>query len=328
VTVTASIGIAPGRPDHLAMDELLREADIAMYVAKGRGPGSHVVFQAVHHAARLDRIRLRQELSDALAEERLHIVYQPQIDLRSGRVTAVEALSRWQHSTRGAVGPDEFVPLAEQSGLIGLLDGWVLRTACRQLRDWMDAGQLPLRVAVNISGSDLDRPDLVDHITRVLEETQIEPWRLELELTEGAAMSQQEDAAARLHRLRALGVRIAIDDFGTGYSMLSRLRDLPVDKLKLDKSFVADLGRDDDVTRIVRSAIDMGHGLGLTVVAEGVETERTLQLVKELGCDGAQGFFIAYPLPADQLPRWLRESPWAAPPSIAVAAIPAVDPGR
>ena len=326
VTVTASIGIAPGRPDHLAMDELLREADIAMYVAKGRGPGSHVVFQAVHHAARLDRIRLRQELREALAQEQLYVVYQPQIDLRSGRVTAVEALARWQHSTRGAVAPDEFVPVAEQSGLIGLLDGWVLRTACQQLRDWTDAGHPPLRVAVNISGSDLERPDLVDHIARVLEETQLDPWRLELELTEGAAMSQQEDAAARLHRLRALGVRIAIDDFGTGYSMLSRLRDLPVDKLKLDKSFISDLGRDDDVTRIVRSAIDMGHGLGLTVVAEGVETERTLRLIKELGCDGAQGFLIAHPLPADELPRWLRESPWAALPSLPAAATPRVQP--
>lgn len=306
VSVSASAGVAPaagGDDPH----QLLGDADIAMYAAKGRGAGSCVLFEPKHRAALVDRVTLQAELTRALDDGQLLLHYQPQLDTATGRVVAVEALVRWQHPVRGLVPPDVFIPLGEQMGLVPAIDAWVLATACRQLRCWADEGLPPMRIAVNLSSSDLERADLVDTVRRTLLECLVDPWRLELELTESVAVSQPEAAVARLAELRAMGVRIAIDDFGTGYSMFSRLRALPVDRLKIDRSFVTDITVDDDARAIVLSTITMGHALGLDLVAEGVETAESYALLRDMGCDTAQGYHLSRPLPADQLSAWLRE---------------------
>jgi EAL domain-containing protein (putative c-di-GMP-specific phosphodiesterase class I) len=266
----------------------------------------------------LDRITLQKELATAVSDGQLTVLYQPQLDVESGRVVAVEALVRWMHPTRGTIPPDTFIPVAEQSGLITAVDTWVLRTACKTLRGWFDDGLPPMRVAVNLSGRDLERDDLIDTVKQTLHDNMLEPWRLELELTETVAMDQADIATARLQELRTLGVRIAIDDFGTGFSMFSRLRELPVDRLKIDRSFVSDLGRDDDARTIVGSTIAMGHALGLDLVAEGVEDVETAEVLRTLQCDGAQGFYFARPLTAAQLSAWVRSRS----DQLAVAAAP------
>jgi diguanylate cyclase (GGDEF)-like protein/PAS domain S-box-containing protein len=306
LAVSASIGVALPQKDHAGVDGIVGDADIAMYVAKGLGNGSCVLFEPGHRAALIDRLTMQEELGVALASGQLLVHYQPQLELDTGRVVAVEALVRWQHPTRGMILPDVFIPVGEQMGLIPAIDAWVLRSACQQLRRWCDDGLPPMRIAVNLSSSDLERADLVDVVRGVLLDCMLDPWQLELELTESVAIGQPESAVARLAALRALGVRIAIDDFGTGYSMFSRLRDLPVDRLKIDRSFVADITTDDDARAIVGSTIAMGHALGLDLVAEGVEDEATAAVLREMHCDTAQGYHFARPLPADELSEWLR----------------------
>lgn len=304
VAVGSSVGVALPHADHRGVEDLLSDADIAMYVAKSQADAGCVLYNASHRAALGARLSLQKDLTTALAGDQLSLHYQPQLDLRTGRVVAVEALVRWRHTTRGLVPPDEFIPLAEQMGLVSAIDEWVLRTACGQLRQWCDEG-LSLRIAVNLSGRDLERLDLVEMVRSTLLEAMLDPWQLELELTESVAVAQTETTIARLRELRAMGVRLAIDDFGTGYSMLSRLRALPVDRLKIDRSFVTDLDRDDDARTIVRSTIAMGHSLGLDLVAEGVENAACAVLLQEMECDTAQGYHYARPLPAVEMTRWL-----------------------
>ena len=306
IAVGASVGIALPRAPHAGVDDLLGDADIAMYVAKSRGTGSCVIFEPPFRAALVERLTLQRELGAAVDAKALTVHYQPQLDLPTGRVLAVEALVRWPHPTRGMIAPDVFIPVAEQMGLVQAIDAWVLGTACAQLRQWCDHGLPSLRIAVNLSGSDLERADLVDVVRRVLLECMLDPWQLELELTESVAVGQPESAVARLAELRAMGVRIAIDDFGTGYSMFSRLRALPLDRLKIDRSFVTDITSDDDARAIVGSTVAMGHALGLDLVAEGVEDAATASLLCEMRCDSAQGFHFSRPLPAEELSAWLR----------------------
>ena len=306
VGITASVGIAFPRPEHRSLEDLLSDADVAMYVAKTQGTGSCVVFESGYRDALMDRLSLQEDLASALTSDQLSVEYQPQLDLRSGRVVAVEALVRWHLPARGLVPPDVFIPLAEQLGLVSAIDEMVLRTACHQLRIWCDDSDWSLRMAVNLSGRDLDRPEWAAMVRTTLLEYMLDPWQLELELTESVAVSQPEATVARLQELRAMGVRIAIDDFGTGYSMLTRLRHLPADRLKIDRSFVTDVGTDDDARTIVGSTITMGHALGLDLVAEGVETARTAAVLGELGCDYAQGYHFSRPLPAAQMTEWLH----------------------
>ena len=303
--VSASVGIAVCSDLTTGVAGLLSDADLAMYIAKSRGPGSHAIFTAEHRTALTEQISLQEDLTRALASGEISIVFQPQLDLASGRITAVEALARWTHPARGQVPPDVFIGLAEQTGMVAELDTFVMRTASQAVQRWAQQGAPALRLAVNISGHDLDSADLVDVVQSVLRESRLDPWKLELELTEGVALSRPETAVQRLQELRAMGIRVAIDDFGVGYSVLSRLRDMPVDRLKIDRSFVRDLCDDDDAAAIVASTIAMGHALGLTLTAEGVESGEVLDRLDEMGCDSAQGYYVCRPLPEAELLDWL-----------------------
>jgi diguanylate cyclase (GGDEF)-like protein/PAS domain S-box-containing protein len=313
VQISASVGIAVSSERSTGVAALLSDADLAMYVAKAQGRASHAVFSTEHRTAVTDRLHLQEDLARAVAAGDIAVAYQPQLDLASGRVTAVEALARWTHATRGPVSPEVFIPLAEQNGLVAEIDAFVLRTACEAVQRWAAEGASPLRVAVNISGHDLDRDDLVPMVQGVLDATRLEPWRLELELTEGVALSSPEKAVQRIQELRALGVRVAIDDYGVGYSMLARLRDMPIDRLKIDRSFVRDLCDDDDAAAIVGSTVSMAHALGLTLTAEGVESADVLDRLATMGCDSAQGYHICRPLAEAELLRWVRGPQWRGP---------------
>jgi diguanylate cyclase (GGDEF)-like protein len=318
VAISACVGIAACGGDATTLRDLLSDADLAMYVAKARGRGAVQVFTPELRGAQMERMRMQEELQGALRRGELRVVYQPQVDVLSRRVTGAEALARWDHPEFGAVPPDVFVPMAEQLGLITDIDRWVLRTACADLARWREQGHR-LRVAVNISGHDLNSASLVDDVRRTLLDNRLDAWQLELELTESVAVAQPDAAVRLLHDLRAAGVRIAIDDFGTGYSMLSRLRALPIDRLKIDRSFVRDLSWDDDAAAIVLSTVTMGHALGLTLVAEGVESEDVMERLLDLGCDSAQGYHVCIPLPADEFQAWLATTHWhVAPPAAAV----------
>jgi EAL domain-containing protein (putative c-di-GMP-specific phosphodiesterase class I) len=254
------------------------------------------------------RRALERDLRLALERGELGLHFQPQLDLAMGRIDCAEALVRWRHPTRGSVPPAEFIPLAETSGLIVPLGAWVLREACRQARAWRDAGLPPLTVAVNLSLAQCRNSDLARTTGRALRTTGLEPRWLELEVTESLFLHPDNGHVDGLQRLRKHGVRVSLDDFGTGYSSLGRLRQLPVDKIKIDGSFVAGLGCDADSEAIVRAVIRLGRSLGLRVVAEGVETGAQCAFLRAEGCHAAQGFHIARPLPAGDFAALLGES--------------------
>ena len=257
-----------------------------------------------------DDLSLKSELREAIHNNQLILYYQPKIDHQQHRVMGVEALVRWIHPQRGFMAPDQFIPMAEQAGLIGALTRWVLKTALQQLVNFHAQG-FRLSMAVNLSARNLHDVDLVDHIIALMQETRIPAQYLVLEVTEGAVMSSPSEGIRNLRRLDAAGISLAIDDFGTGYSSLSYLKQLPVDELKIDKSFVMNMHNDDNDAVIVRSTIDLAHNLGLKVTAEGVENQDTWEILTMLGCDTSQGYFMSKPQPAENLLRWLVESPWA-----------------
>jgi EAL domain-containing protein (putative c-di-GMP-specific phosphodiesterase class I) len=251
------------------------------------------------------RLDMESDLRKALERGELQLYYQPQLNLASGQVNGVEALIRWQHPQRGLVSPADFIPLAEDTGLIGPIGEWVLREACRQNRLWQSHGLPPLRMAVNVSGQQLGAPEFVDMVARALEETGHVAQRLELEITETTLMRNLDQSAQVLSRLRALGVRLSIDDFGTGYSSLGYLKHLPVQTVKIDRSFVAELPENSHDAAITNGIIDMGHNLGLEVIGEGVETAAQLRYLRERGCDMIQGYLLHAPTTADNLEAWL-----------------------
>ncbi len=253
----------------------------------------------------LRQVMLINDLRDALQSNQLYMVYQPKIDVASGNVYEFEALIRWQHKTLGYVPPDEFIALAERSGNIGLLTDWVIEHVTRQLHDWIQQGQ-HFRVAINLSVHDLSNETLPKRIVQRIKDRGLDPNQLSLEITESTLMKDPVQATSLLSTLREHGFSIAIDDFGTGYSSLSQLRQLPIDELKIDKSFILKLDSQPEDMMIVRSTIDLGHNLGLKVTAEGVENAASLALLQEMGCDTAQGYFFARPLKVDQLPEWLE----------------------
>jgi EAL domain-containing protein (putative c-di-GMP-specific phosphodiesterase class I) len=257
-------------------------------------------------AQALRRLDLGNDLRRAIEQGELRLSYQPKVLLGTDSITGVEALVRWEHPERGLILPDEFIPLAEETGAIVPLGWWVLREACRRAREWGEQypPALPLGVSVNVSGKQFQEADLVRGLAGILQEVGLEPSRLQLEITESVVMADTEYAADMLRGLKGLGVKIAVDDFGTGYSSLSFLRRFPLDELKIDKEFVDGLGRSDQDEAIVRLVIDLSHALGLEAVAEGVETAEQLARLREMGCDQAQGYYFWESLPAKKRRRY------------------------
>jgi diguanylate cyclase (GGDEF)-like protein len=293
--VSASAGVAE-RDDGARIADLLRRADVAMYAAKG----THTrvaVYDPVLDSLNRQRFELIQDLDGALNQHQFVLHYQPKIDIASGATFGAEALVRWQHPSRGLLYPDAFLPVVEQNGLMNALTSLVLRAAVRQLVIWKEDG-LHISIAVNLSASDLLDDSLADRIEALLREHSLPVAALELEITESVIMLDPERARTVLEALRRLGLRIAIDDYGTGYCALAYLRDLPVDELKLDRSFALRVTTDSSSAAIVRSTIELAHALGLQVVAEGVEDRQTLDALKSFGCDYAQGYYFSRPVPA------------------------------
>lgn len=303
--VTASIGISLYPDDAQDVDQVLRNADSALFKAKNGGRENYAFYsqELTQHAHQ--RVELTSALRHALDHQELRVHYQPLICLKSRRLIGAEALIRWQHPQRGLVSPGEFIPIAEETGLIGALDNWVLQQSCRQMVAWHNAGLALQFVAVNVSSRLFSRGELDQRVAEVLRDTGLNPACLELEVTESAVMEDADAALVLMERLRALGVRLAIDDFGTGYSSLARLKRLPVHKLKLDQSFVSGLPHDQDDIAITRAVIALGHSLGLKVLAEGVEQPEQLALLDELGCDHGQGYHFGRPQPAEQMAELL-----------------------
>jgi diguanylate cyclase (GGDEF)-like protein/PAS domain S-box-containing protein len=304
VQTSASVGIALA-PEHGSEAETLAQrADVAMYTAK-RGGGGIAVYSPEHDQSSVRRLALLGELRRAIQEDELVLHYQPVLDLRTGGVRGVEALVRWQHPEFGLMPPGEFIELAEVSGTIHALTRWVIERAIRQAADWRRAGH-ELTVAVNLSVRNLYDPDLVPWLADLLLEHRVEAEVLELEIIESELMDDPLLAMEVLGRIKALGSTTSIDDFGTGYSSLSYLKNLPIDQLKIDRSFVGNMARDESDLTIVRSTIDLSHNLGLDVVAEGVEDGPTLEMLAALGCDRAQGYFVSKPVPVEMLTAWLH----------------------
>jgi predicted signal transduction protein with EAL and GGDEF domain len=296
VVIDGSVGIALA-PQHAGTpEELLQVADLAMYAAKGQRRGVLVYDEARDGMGRR-RLELVAELRQGIGDGQLLLHYQPQLDLRTGRVVAVEALVRWQHPTRGLLGPHEFIDLAESAGLMGLLTTWVVEDALRQCRQWRDQG-LDLRVAVNVSPSAVVDRDFPVRVERLLGQHGLTAERLVLEVTEELLMDNRERTVEALTVMRRMGAGISIDDYGTGYSSLAYLKDLPVTELKLDRSFITSMSSSGRSSAIVRSTLNLAHALGLELVAEGVEDEATLRALTALGCDLAQGYHLSRPVVA------------------------------
>jgi diguanylate cyclase (GGDEF)-like protein/PAS domain S-box-containing protein len=315
--MTVSIGVAVAAAgDNVTADTLLRDADEAMYKAKRQGPNVVELFDEQLRAAASSSLRLLGEMRRAEADRQLRLHYQPVLQLHSESVIGVEALIRWEHPTRGLVQPDDFVPFAERSGLIVGIGAWVVHEACEQAAIWAADRRLPaeqLTISVNVSGRQLvRRAGLLQAVSLALEESGVEPTSLVLEVTESALMDDAEAALRVLTELKTLGVQIAIDDFGTGYSSLVYLKRFPVDLIKIDRSFVAGLGRDREDAAIVRSVIDLAHALSIATVAEGIETPRHLAMLQDLGCAYGQGYLWSPAVPADQAALWTREGAHAS----------------
>jgi diguanylate cyclase (GGDEF)-like protein len=306
LTVRASIGIAIG--DRACAEELLRDADIAMYRAKWEGKNRYVVFESRMQDAAQSRMALELDLRDALDRREFFLMYQPTFDLCDMRATAVEALVRWRHPARGIVQPNDFIPLLEETGLIVDVGRWILNDACRQGAEWRDDGH-PIGIAVNVSGRQLDADDFIDDVRQALARSGLSPEALTLEITETAIMRNVEATARRLAAIKELGVRIAIDDFGTGYSSLAHLQRFPVDALKIDRSFIARLTENPEGETLIRTLVQLGKALAIETLAEGIEKQRELSLLREEQCDSGQGFLFARPLDAGSTTSFLEE--WA-----------------
>jgi diguanylate cyclase (GGDEF)-like protein len=296
--VRVSIGCKLSGGERVGAEALLRDADSAMYQAKGAGKDRVEVFSEATRLRILRRLELEQRLRAALAAGELAVHYQPQVDLASGRLVGVEALARWDQAA-----PDEFIPLAEETGLIGPLGAWVLRTACRDLAAWHAAGLKPFTATVNVSTRQLEDPDFPQTVARAFADAGLAPTAICLELTESAFMGVGEASLDVLHALKDLGVYIAIDDFGTGHSSLARLRRLPVEVLKVDRSFVDGLGTEPEDSAVVAAILSLAHALGLHVIAEGVETPLQAHQLTALGCPVAQGFLWSAAVPAARVPE-------------------------
>ena len=304
LTMNVSMGISLFPSDGEDAESLITHADAAKRLAKLSGRGNYQFYRSdMTQAARL-QLDLERDLHKALELGQLQLYYQPQYDILQDVLTGVEALLRWQHPTRGFVPPSEFIPVAEESGLIVVIGNWVLQEACRQLAEWQQASALRFRVAINVSAIQFQRHDLVDNVRRMLEKYNLEARWLEVEMTESLIMRDVADSAKQLERLRELGVGVAVDDFGTGYSSLAYLQRLPIDRLKVDRAFIKDLAGDPDTTPLVQAVVVLAHALGMKVVAEGIETPEQLGILRSLKCEIAQGYLLGRPMPASEVLNW------------------------
>jgi len=307
VRITTTIGISLFPEDGEDADKLLKHADVAMYHAKEQGRNGYQFYSQSIHQLALERFALERDLRKALETDGLYLEYQPKIALKNNELTGLEALVRWNHPERGSVSPADFIPLAEETGLIVPIGEWVLETACEQMVKWMEAGIPPFIMAVNCSSIQLVRTDMASVIKTVLENTGLNPAYLEIELTESLLLENVEEGINILQALKDLGLHVSIDDFGTGFSSLSYLKRLPVDKLKIDQSFIKDLTTDPGDAAIVTSMITLAHNLELTVIAEGVENTEQLGFLRAERCDEIQGYLVSRPMPGDSFSDWLLE---------------------
>ncbi len=316
IKITSSVGVSIYPQDADNFDDLLKNADTAMYHAKAQGRDNYQFYAQDLNAAAMQRFSMQNDLHDALENDELELFYQPQIDLQSGTLVGAECLIRWQHPEHGFVSPSRFIPIAEDTGLINTIGEWVLRTACAQSRLWHEQGLAAVRMAVNLSPRQFHSRTLVAVVDQVLKETRLAPELLELEVTEGAIMTDIDQTIATLRALSEMGVRLAVDDFGTGYSSLAYLAQFPLDVLKIDQSFVRDVVDRSDVACVVAAIVGLAHSLDLTVVAEGVESKEQMEFLRALDCEEIQGFLYGRPLSADDFETLLKrgdEGPFLVP---------------
>lgn len=306
LSVTGSIGISFFPEDGETVEDLLKASDTAMYHGKGKGRNTYQFYRPEMNAETQRFLLLENALRKSVKNQDFLLHFQPQFDLRSRRILGFEALVRWRHPELGIIPPEEFIPLAEETGLILLLGDWVMETACRQMHAWMGSSSGPLRMAVNLSGRQFWQTDLVDSIARALAHSGLPPERLELEITESMVMGDVDLAIGKMHELAAMGIRLSIDDFGTGYSSLAALKRFPIHTLKIDKSFVKEVTSSPSDAAIATSIINLAHTLGLTVIAEGIETHPQLDFLLEKGCEIGQGYLFSRPLPAGEAEALLR----------------------
>jgi diguanylate cyclase (GGDEF)-like protein len=311
VVVSGSIGISLSGSGPSDPEQLVRDADAAMYRAKERGRGRYELFDEEMSTRAVKRLETESRLRQAIEDGEFRLLYQPEVDIATGAIVAVEALVRWQHPERGLLPPADFIQVAEDTALIVPLGEWVMREACRQRKEWREAHHLngsPPRLFLNMSARQLARPDLISTISGVVRESGVSADDLGVEIAETVLMEDVESTLLTLNRLRELGLSLSVDDFGTGFSSLRSLKNFPVDTLKVDKSFVDGLGRDTDDSAIAAAAVSLAHALGLTAVAEGVERDRQLSQLKQLGCDRFQGYLFAKPMPGESLSQLLASA--------------------
>ncbi|MDA0305507.1 MAG: EAL domain-containing protein [Proteobacteria bacterium] len=313
IHTNASIGITVFPDDAESPEQALRNADLALYHGKGEGRGTYRFFVSKMHEDIQRRRSIEDDMREGLHRGEFVLHYQPKLNITTNRITGMEALVRWNHPQQGFMSPAEFIPVAERSKLIVPLGEWVLHEACSRNKAWTDAGLGPIKVAVNISAVQLQETDLQELVQGVLEDTGLDPSQLELEITESLAMNNAEASIELFKDLFDLGVSISIDDFGTGYSSLAYLRSFPVQRIKIDKAFVDDIGTDENSGVIARAVTTLGHSFGMEITAEGVETEDQLSFLRSLGCDEIQGYFFSRPLPGQELEAFLKnyEETWA-----------------
>lgn len=307
VNVTTTIGISVYPADGDDFESMMKSADVAMYHAKESGRNGYQFYSRSIHEEALSRFSLEADLRVAIETEQLTVAYQPKINMRTGELSGIEALTRWVHPEKGIMNPSEFIPLAEETGLIIPLGRWVLRTACEQMQRWVKAGWPPMVMAVNCSSVQFTKSNVIADINEAISASGLDPKHLEIELTESLLLQDGEKGIQIIKDMKALGIQVAIDDFGTGFSSLSYLKRLPVDKLKIDKSFVDDLVKDTGDAAIVTAIITLSHNLNLTVVAEGVETQEQYDILRDFNCNEAQGYLISCPLEIADFESWLNE---------------------
>jgi len=305
-SLSCSIGIAMFPEHGMDAEKLLLNADTALYAIKGEGKNEHAFFTREMEEKSLQLALLENELRKAIEKDQFYIDYQPKIDFVKNKVIGMEALIRWRHPDLGIISPGQFIPLAEDTGLISQIGEWVLRKACEQNKKWQDEGYPPLRISVNLSVKQLMEPNIVEKIKQILEETQLDPKWLELEVTE-SVFANIEDAPRILKKIRDIGVHVSIDDFGTGYSSFNYIKHLPVDTLKIDSSFIRDIHENDESKAIVRAVLTLADTLGMEVLAEGIELDEQLKILNKNGCKLGQGYLFSKPLSKENFERYIEE---------------------